>query len=76
MIQLDPLEYMRDAFDHCVADMLTATARTPLQTTLRIHVYRKIFTDLARHELASTQITSIDELVSLCGRCFELLGFM
>ena len=46
----------------------------PMQTFFRIRLYRKMFDDFARQELASSPISTLDDLGS-CTRCFERLGF-
>ena len=72
-IDVDPLEYMLDAFDNCISHMLVMP--TPMQTFIRIRLYRKMFTDFARQELASSPISTLDDLVGSCTRCFARLGF-
>ena len=73
MIDVDPVDYMLAAFDQCITHMLSMP--TPMQTFIRTRLYRKMFLDFARHELASTQITTLDDLLGICTRCFARLGF-
>ena len=72
-IDVDPLEYMLDAFDNCISDMLLMP--TPMQTFIRIRLYRKMFIDFARQELASSPITTLDDFVGSVTRCFARLVF-
>ena len=72
-IDVDPLEYMLDAFENCISHMLVMPTR--MQTFIRIRLYRKMFTDFARQELASSPLSTLDDLVGSCTRCFALLGF-
>ena len=72
MIDVDPVDYIFDAFDQCMTHMLSMP--TPMQTFIRTRLYRKMFLDFARHELASTQITTLDDLLRICTRCFARLG--
>ncbi|KAF0146754.1 MAG: hypothetical protein FD143_3264, partial [Ignavibacteria bacterium] len=57
----------------CVLPSLTAP--TPLQLSLRIHLYRKLLGDYAREELRSLSIVGIDDLVALAVRSIQHLGF-
>ena len=60
---------MLDAFDQCFTNMLSMP--TPMRTFFRTRLYRKMFLDFARHELASTQITTLDDLVGISGVQFQ-----
>jgi hypothetical protein len=71
-LSVDPIEYIQDAFDKCVVPTLTGSS--PVQLSLRIHLYRKLVGDLARQELALITLGSIDDLFALCWRCFEHIG--
>ena len=72
-IDVDPLEYMLDAFDKCISHMLVMP--TPMQTIIRISLYLKMFTDFARQELASYHISTLVDVVRSCSRCFARLGY-
>ena len=72
-IDVDPLEYMLDAFDNCISHMLVMP--TPIQTFIRIRLYRKMLTDFALQELASTPISTLDYLLGSCTRCYAPHGF-
>ena len=43
---VEPQEYMLNAFENCISRMLCM--RTLMQTFIRIRLYRKMFSDLAR----------------------------
>ena len=71
-IDVDPLEYILDAFDNCISHMLVMPT---MQTFIRIRLYRKIFSDFARQELAPSHSSTVDDLLASCTRCFARLGF-
>ena len=73
VIDVDPLECMLDAFDNCISPMLVMPS--PMHTFIQIRLYRKMITDFARQELASSPISTLDDLVGSCTRCFARLGF-
>ena len=72
-IDVDPIEYMLDAFDNCISHMLVMP--TPMQTFIRICVYRKMVSDFAPQEFGSSTISTLDDRVASCSRCFARLGF-
>ena len=72
-IHVEPLEYMLYDLDNCISHMLVMLS--PMQTFIRIRIYPKIFTDFSRQEVASSPITTLDDLRGSCTRCLARLGF-
>ena len=70
-IEVDPLEYMLDAFNNCISQMLVMPR--PLKTFIRIRVYHKMFADFERQELVSLRISTIVDRGASCTRCFTRL---
>ena len=68
-----PLKYIVDPFDNCIWHLLLMP--TPMQTFIHIRLYRKMFAAFARHELASSPIRTLDDLIGSWTHCFAHLDF-